>query len=174
MGSDLAKATQGQPRVLFPGTGICGRSGRAVRPRQAFSSLLHCGNLGLFIHPTAIKCTALFPLFPSSGLTRFSLPTRSLSMPIFSGHSSLNSFSSFPEHAAKPCSLSGRLVTSCSPILLFGELTHGADISCLPVSLQQDCESLRAGTGPGSGLTDRSSIVPTTREMEGPCAKSCS
>lgn len=89
-------------QVISPGMGSRGRSGRGVRARQALSPLLHCGSPGLFIHPTAVKCTALFPLFPSSGLTRFSLPTGSLSMPIPSAHSSLNSFSSFLEHEAKP------------------------------------------------------------------------
>lgn len=79
-------------------------------------------------------------------------------MPVLSAHSSLNSLSSFPEHAAKPVLSDGATSTQ----LLFytlSVLTSAVPLESLPtvltspvtcVSPTRLCESLRSEMGPGS------------------------
>ena len=84
MGRDLAKVTQANHPGDSLGTGSCRRSRRGVRPRWALSPFLHCRNLACSLIPHPPNALHLFPLFPSSGLTRFSLLTRSLCIPFSS------------------------------------------------------------------------------------------
>lgn len=84
MGRDLPEVTQANDPGDSPGTGSCRRSRRGARPRWALCLLPSCRQIQP-VHqhpppPAPIKRTVSFSLFPSWGLTRFSLLSRSLCM----------------------------------------------------------------------------------------------